>query len=504
MFIKKLEIPSFRKLKNFKLDFSNTNKLDSDKNMNLTIIIGENGTAKTTIFEAIIGCFFNKEHFNQIGNVEYLYEGKDFVSNENNAPIPKKIIVSTYTPIDKLEEVTIKLEHTKELRKTNIDRINLQHIATRILKRYVFDGKEDINSIFNYVGYKNLNLHLEVNSNKLGSISEVANRAVARLMEKYEDVSYLFEDKYKKHDINHVFDYYQKELNLFKENLEKKGYEIGVRVGLRRGMRSKIDISAIMRIDDWERKLDSCYLEVLFVLYKMKVLLSLAKQSYSFDRKKQLFLPIDMFNLYHGGAEALRKDLKLLEICSTTLWKELCIVTESNKLPLSMLSSGELSLFLRIFDLYDYVEHDSIILIDEPETHLHPKWIKGYVKILNELLGKKRCHVIIATHSPLIVSDVPKNSIVALKNYGGFIEQVKIKERTLGLNYDEILSEVFGLDDDKGNMVHEYAKVIEKALENDEFDKALEIYSQMADSDIRYKLYSKLRAYQEQKGEGDV
>lgn len=504
MFIKKLEIPSFRKLKNFKLDFSNTNKLDSDKNMNLTIIIGENGTAKTTIFEAIIGCFLNKEHFNQIGGVEYSYEGKDFVSNENKAPIPRKIIVSTYTPIDKLEEVTKELEHTKELRKTNIDRINLQHIATRILKHYVFEGKEDINSIFNYVGYRNPDLHLEVNSNKLGSISEVANRAVARLMEKYEDVSYLFEDKYKKNDINDVLDYYQKEIDFFKESLEKKGYKIGVRVSLKKGMASKFDAYLIKRIYEWEKKLEICALEVLFVLYKMKVLLSLAKPSYSFDQKKQLFLPIDVFNLYHGGAEALRKDLKLLEICSTSLWKEVCVVTENNKLPLSMLSSGELSLFLRIFDLYDYVEHESIILIDEPETHLHPKWIKGYVKILNELLGKKRCHVIIATHSPLIVSDVPKNSIVALKNFGGFIEQVKIRERTLGLNYDEILSEVFDLDDDKGNMIHEYAKVIEKALENDDFDKALEVYSQMADSDIRYKLYSKLKAYQEQKGERDV
>lgn len=123
---------------------------------------------------------------------------------------------------------------------------------------------------------------------------------------------------------------------------------------------------------------------------------------------------------------------------------------------------------------------------------------------IKRITGEKRCHVIIATHSPLIVSDVPKNSIVALKKFGGFIEQIKIRERTLGLNYDEILSEVFDLDDDKGNMIHEYAKVIEKALENDEFDKALEIYSQMADSDIRYKLYSKLRAYQEQKGERDV
>ncbi len=510
LFIKKIKISSFRKLKLFELDLSNVNKLDSNKNMNLTIIIGENGTAKTTVFEAVIRCFLNKERFNQMGHIEYSYEGEDFVSNEDEAPLPKKIIVSTYTPIDKLEEVIKELEHNKELRKTNIDRLNLQHIATRILKHYVFKGTADINSIFDYVGYKNPDLHLEISPYKLAQVSEMRRRAVFRLVENYDAVSYLFEDKYKENNFTYVIESYQKELDLFKESLEKIGYKARVRANLLQGigtldrrMEDRNRFWKLKDVSDVDRKILICNIEVLFILYKMKILINTLKPS-NVNYKKSMFLPIDKFSLYHGGEEAFKNDLKILEVCSTSFWKELWIGPKDNKLPLSMLSSGELSLFLRIFDLYDYVEHESIILIDEPETHLHPKWIKGYVKILNELLGKKRCHVIIATHSPLIVSDVPKNSIVALKNFGGFIEQIKIRERTLGLNYDEILSEVFDLDDDKGNMIHEYAKVIEKALENDEFDKALEIYSQMADSDIRYKLYSKLRAYQEQKGERDV
>ncbi|MBH0345649.1 hypothetical protein BK731_00645 [Bacillus thuringiensis serovar muju] len=519
MFIKKIEITSFRKLKNFNLDFSNSGKLDNDKNMNLTIIIGENGTAKTTVFEAIMDSFLNKKQCSHNDcTIEYMYGGKDFISSKENAPIPNKIIVSTYTPIDKLNKYTGKSDYENVLRKTNIDRVNLQHISTRILKHYVFDGQKEIDLIFKYIGYKNRNLILEINPNKLNALSEMARNAISRLYNKYEDASYLFEHNYEQNDLDETRKIYQKELILFKENLEREtGRKIRVGIDLEKGretiLRTLRNRSIYSRNQYIEPIYEICVLEILFVLYKMKILFSTSETLsqmrlqmlfMEFKGKRSNFFDINVFKFYHGGPEVLRRDLELLELCSISFWKELHIENGNEYMPLSMLSSGELSLFLRIFDLYDYVEEDSIILIDEPETHLHPRWIKGYVEILNQILGEKRCHVIIATHSPLIVSDVPKNSIIALKNNRGFIEQVKIRERTLGLNYDEVLSEVFGLEDDKGNMVREYAKLIEKALEDDEFDKALAIYSQMADSDIRYKLYSKLRAYQEQKGERDV
>lgn len=513
MIIKKIHIPSYRKLKDFILDFSNTDKIDNDKKMKLTIIIGENGTAKTTVFEAIMDSFLNKKN-NHDCTIEYTCRGKEFNSSEEDAPIPNKIIVSTYTPIDKLNKYTGKSGYKNVIRKTNMDHVNLQYISTRILKHYVLGGQQKIDLIFEYIGYKNRNLILEINSYKLNAIVATARNAIARLYRTYEDVAYLFEDKYEQNDLDKTSEIYQKELMKFKVNLEgKTGRRSRVIINMEKGRQAILSTlrnrSIYSRNQYLEPIYEICVLEVLFVFYKMKILFSISEEfpnlsSLDSERMGVKGFPVNAFELYHGGLKALEKDLKLLELCSVSFWKELHVQREDGYMPLSMLSSGELSFFLRIFDLYDYIEDDSIILIDEPETHLHPRWIKGYVKILNQVLGKNRCHVIIATHSPLIVSDVPKNSIIALKNNGGSIEQVKIREKTLGLNYDEVLSEVFGLDDDKGEMIHEYAGEIEKALENDELDKALEIYSQMADSDVRYKLYSKLRAYQEQKGERDV
>lgn len=501
MFIKKIEIKSFRKLKNFTLDLSKTDKLDENKNMNLTIMVGENGTAKTTIFEAIISSFLNdKNDCNPEYKIEYLYNGDLYHSNINNSPIPYRVIVSTYTPIDKLEEVEIKWENRHVLYKTSVDRIKLQYVATRILKHYAIGNKSEIDAIFEYIGYGNNNVALEISEYKLNTVSHMVHKVLKRIKYNYPSPECLLDHDNIIGDFNYFINKYQCELIEFKSQIEDK---IGKRITY------KIDLAAGFKSNAYfiegKKHIDKMIeLEVRFIIHKMRIFLKLSKVSDLTNGNKRKFLSVDDINLYHGGATAFRKDVELLEACSVTYWKDLWIGDEENRIPLSMMSSGELSLFLRIFDLYDYVEDNSIVLIDEPETHLHPKWIKGYIEILNRLLGAKRCHVIIATHSPLIVSDVPKNSIVALKNDRNKIEQIKINERTLGLNYDEILSEVFGLDDDKGKMVHEYAKLIEFALENDDFDKALEIYAQMADSNVRYNLYSKLKAYKKRKGEIDV
>ncbi|KIZ28160.1 AAA family ATPase [Bacillus cereus group sp. Bc222] len=501
VFIKKMEINSFRKLKDCTLDLSKTDKLDKNKNMNLTILIGENGTAKTTIFEAIISSFLNEKHAcNQECKIEYSYNNCLYYSNMEGSPIPNRVIVSTYTPIDKLEEVEIKRENRHVLYKTSMDRIKLQYIVTRILKHYATGNKLEIDAIFEYIGYGNSNAALEISEYKLKSVSDIVRKALYKIKYNYPNPDYLLNHDNIIEDFDHLIDKYQHDLMIFKSQIEAEiGKKITYRINLEAALKMK---SHFMESKTRFDKL--LELEVLFVIHKMRILLKLSKELDTMYGKKKRFLSIDAINLYYGGESSFRKDIELLEACSVTFWKDLWIGHGDNRIPLSMLSSGELSLFLRIFDLYDYVEDNSIVLIDEPETHLHPKWIKGYVEILNRLLGTKRCHVIIATHSPLIVSDVPKNSIVALKNSREKIEQVKITERTLGLNYDEILSEVFGLDDDKGNMIHEYAKLIESALENDNFEKALEIYSQMADSNVRYNLYSKLKAYKKRKGEMDV
>ncbi|HHX8716641.1 ATP-binding protein [Vibrio alginolyticus] len=83
-------------------------------------------------------------------------------------------------------------------------------------------------------------------------------------------------------------------------------------------------------------------------------------------------------------------------------------LSESAKMrPLASRSSGEQCLFLLFLGIISSIDDNSLILIDEPEISLHPSWQQKFVEILNKSLrAYYGCHFIIATHSPLIVSDI--------------------------------------------------------------------------------------------------
>ena len=61
---------------------------------------------------------------------------------------------------------------------------------------------------------------------------------------------------------------------------------------------------------------------------------------------------------------------------------------------------------------------ETVILIDEPDLHLHLDWQKQYIKKLIDVFSTLdtniKLHFIIATHSPFIISDLPSESIVIL------------------------------------------------------------------------------------------
>jgi predicted ATPase len=76
---------------------------------------------------------------------------------------------------------------------------------------------------------------------------------------------------------------------------------------------------------------------------------------------------------------------------------------------LSEMSGGERAVFPLIFDFAYWTIHNSIILIDELELHLHPPLQQGLLKALRSL-GKNN-QFIITTHSEAVTSIVPEESI---------------------------------------------------------------------------------------------
>lgn len=90
--------------------------------------------------------------------------------------------------------------------------------------------------------------------------------------------------------------------------------------------------------------------------------------------------------------------LGLLEVTGCTLTP---IAGES--VDLTHASSGQQQMLCSIFGLAAALEDHSLVLIDEPELSLHPRWQMSFLKHLETALeAVQECHVIIATHSPLI------------------------------------------------------------------------------------------------------
>lgn len=103
-------------------------------------------------------------------------------------------------------------------------------------------------------------------------------------------------------------------------------------------------------------------------------------------------------------------------------------------------SSGELSIAITFMSLAGRLENDSLVLIDEPETNLHPEWQARYLDLLLETFGSYRnCHFVLATHSPLILSDAPPNATLA--SLGG--ESLRYGREVSGRPVDYLLVEAF-------------------------------------------------------------
>lgn len=124
------------------------------------------------------------------------------------------------------------------------------------------------------------------------------------------------------------------------------------------------------------------------------------------------------------------------------------------------LSQGERKLFTEFLMIFNSIsksdKNEIFLVLDEPDLTLHPQWQKNYIKELINLLSnfpKKKFHIIITSHSPFILSDLPKENIIFLKN--GKQEKAFEHKQTFGANIHTLLSDSFFMED---GLMGEFAK----------------------------------------------
>lgn len=111
----------------------------------------------------------------------------------------------------------------------------------------------------------------------------------------------------------------------------------------------------------------------------------------------------------------------------------------------SPLSSGQRVYLRFILQLLGSIDTGTLVIMDEPENHLHPSLVCDLMTLLYKALSNTQSIALIATHSAYVVREVPTHCVHILKeNDDNDIDVQRVYLKTLGANISQISMAVFG------------------------------------------------------------
>ncbi len=128
---------------------------------------------------------------------------------------------------------------------------------------------------------------------------------------------------------------------------------------------------------------------------------------------------------------------------------------------IKQLSSGQSIILYIITEIVAHIRLDSIILYDEPETHLHPNAITQLINTIYELVHEFQSYCIIATHSPLIIRELLSKNVYVIEREANFSSIKRIGLESFGENLSILTEEVFG----NRGIPKQYKLILERLVE---------------------------------------
>ncbi|MBK5551376.1 AAA family ATPase [Pseudomonas sp. TH03] len=152
-------------------------------------------------------------------------------------------------------------------------------------------------------------------------------------------------------------------------------------------------------------------------------------------------------------------------------------------LNVSQLSQGEKSMMALVGDiarrlammnqsLDNPLEGDGIVLIDEVDLHLHPKWQRSLIRQFSETFPN--CQFVLTTHSPLVISDA-KDVLCYVINDGELHEHNGL----YGLDANQVLLEVMDTDIRNSEVQQRLNRLMER-LQDGDLDEAKKLFAELS------------------------
>ncbi|MCG3692395.1 AAA family ATPase [Aliarcobacter butzleri] len=354
-------------------------------NINITAIVGENGSGKSNLIELL--------------------------TTNNNI---------CYFIVIKTDNLYI-VNNTGKKIKTDIPDNNSNKLFSKLDSDYLKFTPDNTHfyDIFH-------NQNKEMNENLISINKHKHNKEINRLVYKYQNI------------FNSFFNKNLKKLEIKQNNLSK--YKI--------------------------EKLPDNYIDEVSSTYISKVLYTLEKNE---DLKNKDYIKQKYEELIDGNEEKYfdkNSKINLNELNEKVI--EFLLLTEiqdyleikfydENDICIFDFSQGERELLQQFIKIQnDLFENGNniVMCLDEPTNTFHPNWQKEYINKLLSVFKDSSSHFITTSHSPFILSDLPKENVIFLEK-GKQVYPFEDGKQTFGANIHTLLSHGFFMKD---GLMGEFAK----------------------------------------------
>ena len=432
------------------------------ENINVTAIVGENGSGKSNLLNIIREILYNKKISNSEPNFKYI-----MILDENTPKIISNFQFEHQTPVfDEFKSLDFYLYLASDQNAHPFVALDDRDVSQEKKHYHRFEQNEySIAQMLTNKYISNINFHLTTFMclpNKIDVKVKLQN-IYTRLIDKYENpLSYGIPsfDKYqdlsgteenrefrdarnqswaKKDDLDHFFEHAKSDFHRFLMTLyiQEFGDE---------------NYHEFDKIDFLLEELEGSWYKITeeeFDQYFKDEMKNIDKFS---KKEKDIF-----FNHYK---EFFHFDF-----------------IDSENRRFNDLSHGEQTIFAQMLNIYYFSLHNKsnlLFFLDEPDLSLHPEWQRKYLSELQNLLIKmeQKFHIIATSHSPFLLSDLSKENVIFLENG----KQVYPNIETFGANIHTLLSHGFFMKEglmgefakNKINEVIDYLNGKDSPIENDD------------------------------------
>lgn len=207
-------------------------------------------------------------------------------------------------------------------------------------------------------------------------------------------------------------------------------------------------------------------------------------QRIAFDRNKKIN-EYEQFKKIVGTFMQLMSELKEIpQVYYSRQHKDIVYSENDEVLPISCLSAGYQSVLWMIMDIAyrlatlnpgkdNLMECKGVVLIDEVDMHLHPKWQWNVIKTLEKTFPN--IQFIIATHSPIIISSCKACNLILIDDK----QEINYLKEAYGYSVNDVLELCQGSSDVLKN-IKMMREMFDIAINSNELENATRIVADLA------------------------